>query len=225
MSSEDTSEKDFLDMTEEEYSAWEAREAKKHEEEERERDAKAGDARERSGVAILSLDVTVGQVDDERLNTVLKSAVDTCPPLKVLSAKGREVTLAGADVPHLEAVVERLKRDVEVSFTGTRPAVVYLTEGQIVEEPTMTVLIRTPADDLGTVLAEVARLQGGIEGTTEVEGGKEIEAVIPLRTMDGFTTSLHGLTRGEGSYQHKFRAYVPAPKDVAAAVISGNRWP
>jgi elongation factor G len=99
---------------------------------------------------------------------------------------------------------------------GVRRAEPYLLE------PVMLVEVSTPENFMGTVIGELNRRRGTIQGMTEGFGSKIIAAEVPLSEMFGYATGLRSATQGLGTYSMEFRKYSEVPANIAATIIAGN---
>jgi elongation factor G len=58
------------------------------------------------------------------------------------------------------------------------------------------------------------------EGNARV---KEISAEVPLASMFGYATTLRSMTQGRASYVMEFSHYSEVPRNIAEAIISGEK--
>jgi elongation factor G len=92
--------------------------------------------------------------------------------------------------------------------------------GPILLEPIMDVESVTPEDFAGDVMGDLSRRRGKIQQMEERGGAKAIRAFVPLSEMFGYATQLRSMSQGRASYTMEFKAYEPAPKNVAEEVIA-----
>jgi elongation factor G len=92
--------------------------------------------------------------------------------------------------------------------------------GPILLEPIMDVEAVTPEDFAGDVMGDLSRRRGKIQQMEERGGAKAIRAFVPLSEMFGYATQLRSMSQGRASYTMQFKAYEPAPKNVAEEVIA-----
>lgn len=90
-------------------------------------------------------------------------------------------------------------------------------------EPYMKVEITTPEEYLGDVMGDVNSRRGRIEGFTDRNGLKIVDAFVPLSEMFGYATTLRSMTQGRASYAMEFHHYERVPNNVAEKIISGNK--
>ena len=81
----------------------------------------------------------------------------------------------------------------------------------------------TPEDVLGDVMGDLSRRRGQILGT-EVDGRlTKVRAIVPEAELYRYSTTLHSMTHGRGTYRQEFRGYVEAPPEVAAKVAAEHK--
>lgn len=92
----------------------------------------------------------------------------------------------------------------------------------ILLEPLVDIEVWTPDDVLGDVMGDLSSRRGQILGT-EADGRlTKVKAVVPEAELYKYSTTLHSITHGRGTYRQKFHGYVEAPPDVATKVASEN---
>jgi elongation factor G len=85
-------------------------------------------------------------------------------------------------------------------------------------EPLMEVTVWTPDDVLGGVLGDLSGRRGHILGS-EVDGRlTRVRAIVPEAELYKYSTTLHSMTHGRGTYRQQFHQYAEAPPEVAAKV-------
>ena len=97
------------------------------------------------------------------------------------------------------------------SFPGARvhkPQVRYL-EGSPLQEPYYRIMVLTPEDCLGDVMADLNSRRASLALLQDTDSGKRLSAEIPLNECFGYGTQLRALTRGRGSYEVEFIGYRP----------------
>ena len=87
-------------------------------------------------------------------------------------------------------------------------------------EPYMKVEITTPEEYLGDVMGDVNSRRGRIDGFSDRNGVKVIDAFVPLSEMFGYATTLRSMTQGRASYSMEFNHYEKVPNSVAEKIIS-----
>jgi elongation factor G len=87
-------------------------------------------------------------------------------------------------------------------------------------EPYMKVEITTPEEYLGDVMGDVNSRRGRIDGFSDRNGVKVVDAFVPLSEMFGYATTLRSMTQGRASYSMEFNHYEKVPNSVAEKIIS-----
>lgn len=87
-------------------------------------------------------------------------------------------------------------------------------------EPYMKVEITTPEEYLGDVMGDVNSRRGRIEGFSDRNGIKVVDAFVPLSEMFGYATTLRSMTQGRASYSMEFHHYERVPNSVAEKIIN-----
>jgi elongation factor G len=122
--------------------------------------------------------------------------------------------LAGHAVEDVRAYLSRVEADQE---TGSEMAVKVAANQAFREacqaakpvllEPVMRVDVVTPDDNVGEVIGDLNARRGEVQGMTAGRGTSEIEAVVPLRRMFGYSTDLRSLTQGRATFTMTFYRY------------------
>ena len=86
-------------------------------------------------------------------------------------------------------------------------------------EPYMKVEITTPEDYLGDVMGDVNSRRGRIEGFSDRNGIKIVDAYAPLSEMFGYATTLRSMSQARASYAMEFHHYEKVPNSVAEKII------
>jgi len=84
--------------------------------------------------------------------------------------------------------------------------------GVIILEPIMSVEVRVPEDYMGSVIGDLNKRRGMIEGTETNMGEMIINAHVPLAEMFGYVTALRSITQGRGIFTMEMSKYSEAPK-------------
>ncbi|GAB6064711.1 elongation factor G [Deferrisoma palaeochoriense] len=74
-------------------------------------------------------------------------------------------------------------------------------------EPIMRVQIQVPDENVGDVIGDLNARRGEVQGMSAGAGITEIEALVPLRRMFGYSTDLRSKTQGRGTFQMLFERY------------------
>jgi elongation factor G len=87
-------------------------------------------------------------------------------------------------------------------------------------EPIMKVAIIVPDDYMGDVIGDVNSRRGAIQSTETRSGAVQINSLIPLSTMFGYSTTLRSKTQGRGQYVMEPSHYTEVPKSIADTIIT-----
>jgi len=90
-------------------------------------------------------------------------------------------------------------------------------------EPLMEVSVWTPDDRLGDVMGDLSGRRGQILGTEQDGRLTKVKAIVPESELYKYSTTLHSMTHGRGTYRQKFHAYAEAPPEVTAKVASEHK--
>lgn len=130
----------------------------------------------------------------------------------------REAMLAGV-VAGNEAVdvivtVERVGEDVAAMTTlGLKVAAAQASKeacekaSPVLLEPLMAVEVVAPEEFVGEIIADLNSRHGRLEDVSPRGKTSVITAVVPLRTMFGYSTSLRSLTQGRGIFTMQYSHY------------------
>jgi len=90
-------------------------------------------------------------------------------------------------------------------------------------EPLMDVSIWTPDDTLGDVMGDLSSRRGQILGTEQDGRLTKVNAIVPEAELYKYSTTLHSMTHGRGTYRQAFHGYAEAPPEVAAKVAAEHQ--
>jgi elongation factor G len=79
--------------------------------------------------------------------------------------------------------------------------------GPALLQPVMKVQVTVPEDNVGEVLGDLNARKGEIRDMASERGLAEIDAVVPLHRMFGYSTDLRSLTQGRGTFTMVFHRY------------------
>ena len=89
----------------------------------------------------------------------------------------------------------------------------------VILEPILEVEVWTPDDNLGDVMGDLSSRRGQILGTEQDRRLIKVKAFVPEAEMYRYSTQLHSLTRGRGTFTWKFSSYQDVPSDVAQKIV------
>ena len=89
-------------------------------------------------------------------------------------------------------------------------------------EPMMKVEIEIPDEFTGTIIGDISRRRGRVEGQEPVgnTGNVIVRAIVPLANMFGYATDLRSNTQGRGTFSMEFKCYEQVPKNIEDEIIS-----
>jgi elongation factor G len=90
-------------------------------------------------------------------------------------------------------------------------------------EPIMDVECATPEENLGDVISDFNSRMGHVEGIEDRPGSKVVKALVPLRSMFGYTTSIRSLTKGRASHTMQFSHYQETPRSIQEDLVEKTR--
>ncbi len=93
----------------------------------------------------------------------------------------------------------------------------------VILEPILEVEVWTPDDNLGDVMGDLSSRRGQILGTEQDRRLIKVKALVPEAEMYRYSTQLHSLTRGRGTFTWKFSSYQDVPSDVAQKIIEDKQ--
>ncbi len=85
-------------------------------------------------------------------------------------------------------------------------------------EPILEVNVLTPDDNLGEVMGDLSSRRGQILGTEPNGRLTSVKAMVPEAEMYKYSTQLHSMTHGRGTFHATFSSYQEVPPDVAAKI-------
>jgi len=89
----------------------------------------------------------------------------------------------------------------------------------ILLEPIMSLEVVCPDEYLGDVVGDINARRGKIEEMEMRGGSRVIKALVPLKEMFGYATTLRTLTQGRGVFSMEFFQYEPAPSPVQEEIL------
>ena len=89
-------------------------------------------------------------------------------------------------------------------------------------EPMMKVEIEIPDEFTGTIIGDISRRRGRIEGQEPVgnTGNVIVRGIVPLANMFGYATDLRSNTQGRGTFSMEFKCYEQVPANIEKEIIS-----
>lgn len=93
----------------------------------------------------------------------------------------------------------------------------------ILMEPIMKVSVTVPDDYTGTVIGDLSSRRGQIQGQEARPGTVQVDALVPLSEMFGYTSDLRSNTQGRGQYAMEPHSYMEVPKNIAEKIMSARK--
>ncbi|GAB4816300.1 hypothetical protein N2152v2_003346 [Parachlorella kessleri] len=90
-------------------------------------------------------------------------------------------------------------------------------------EPIMSVEVCAPSEFQGTIIGDINRRKGIIQGSEQEGDDVIITAHVPLNDMFGYSTSLRSMTQGKGEFTMEYCQHSPVSQDVQAELTAHYR--
>jgi elongation factor G len=90
----------------------------------------------------------------------------------------------------------------------------------ILLEPIYTVEVAVPEEYMGDVMGDISSRRGKILGMEMAGGTQRIKALVPLKELHRYSTTLRSMTQGRGMHKQTFDHYEEVPKEVAEKIIA-----
>jgi len=89
-------------------------------------------------------------------------------------------------------------------------------------EPIMKVSVIVPEDYMGDVIGDLNSRRGQIQGMEARPGAQQINALVPLSEMFGYSNDLRSKTQGRGQYAMEPDSYIEVPKSIAEKIMTSR---
>ena len=89
----------------------------------------------------------------------------------------------------------------------------------IILEPIMKVIVIVPEDYMGDVIGDLNSRRGQILGMEARAGAQQINALVPLSEMFGYSNDLRSKTQGRGQYSMEPDSYIQVPKSISEKIM------
>ena len=93
----------------------------------------------------------------------------------------------------------------------------------VLMEPIMKVAVIVPDDYTGTVIGDLSSRRGQIQGQESRTGSVQVDALVPLSEMFGYTSDLRSNTQGRGQYTMEPHSYLEVPKNIAEKIMTSRK--
>ncbi|MGD9240062.1 MAG: elongation factor G [Desulfobacterales bacterium] len=95
----------------------------------------------------------------------------------------------------------------------------YAQAKPVIHEPIMKVVVETPTEFQGAVMATLNQRRALIVGTQDEGPFSVIESQVPLSEMFGYSTDLRSVTKGQAQFTMEFITYKQVPQSIAEALM------
>ncbi len=92
----------------------------------------------------------------------------------------------------------------------------------VILEPIMKVIVVVPETYMGDVIGDLNSRRGQIQGMEERGGVQQINAMVPLSEMFGYSNDLRSKTQGRGQYSMEPSHYIEVPKSISEKIMSSR---
>lgn len=92
--------------------------------------------------------------------------------------------------------------------------------GPIILEPIMAVEVVTPEEYMGSVVGDLNKRRGQMEGMDSRGMDRVVKAKVPLSEMFGYVTQLRTITSGRAASTMTFSHYAPTPRNIQEEVVA-----
>ena len=90
----------------------------------------------------------------------------------------------------------------------------------VILEPIMKVTVIAPDDYMGTVIGDLNSRRGQIQGQETRNGTAQVDALVPLSEMFGYSNDLRSKTQGRGNYTMEPHSYIELPKSLQDKIVA-----
>ncbi len=90
----------------------------------------------------------------------------------------------------------------------------------ILLEPIYEIEVIVPEDYMGDVMGDISSRRGKILGMDSNGSQQVIKALVPLKELYRYSTTLRSMTQGRGLHRQKFDHYEEMPREVAEKIVA-----
>ena len=98
-----------------------------------------------------------------------------------------------------------------------------LKANPVILEPIVKVEVIVPEEYMGDVIGDLNSRRGQILGMEARPGAQQINALVPLSEMFGYSNDLRCKTQGRGQYSMEPHSYLEVPKNIAEKIMSNRK--
>ena len=92
----------------------------------------------------------------------------------------------------------------------------------VILEPIMKVSAIIPDEHMGTIIGDLTSRRGQILGQETQNGTAQVDALVPLSEMFGYSNDLRSKTQGRGQYTMEPHSYIEVPKNIADKIMTSR---
>ncbi len=93
----------------------------------------------------------------------------------------------------------------------------------VLMEPVHQIDVWTPDENLGDIMGDLSARRGQILGSEQDGRLMKVKAMVPEAEMYKYSTQLHSMTHGRGTFHAEFASYQQVPSEVAQKVIEEHK--
>lgn len=93
----------------------------------------------------------------------------------------------------------------------------------ILLEPIYEIEVNVPEEYMGDVMGDISSRRGKILGMESDSAHHIIKALVPLKELYRYSTTLRSMTQGRGIYKQKFDHYEEVPREIAEKIIAEHK--
>lgn len=90
----------------------------------------------------------------------------------------------------------------------------------IILEPIYEIEVTVPEEYMGDVMGDISSRRGKILGMESHSRNQVIRALVPLKELYRYSTTLRSMTQGRGIHKQKFANYEEVPKEIMDKIIA-----
>ena len=92
----------------------------------------------------------------------------------------------------------------------------------VLMEPIMKVVVIVPEEYMGDIIGDLNSRRGQIQGMEARPGAQQINAMVPLSEMFGYSNDLRSKSQGRGQYSMEPSHFTEVPKSIAEKIMSSR---
>ncbi len=175
---------------------------------------------EHEGSFLFEEKVVGGRVPKQYIPAVAKGFKNRLAkgPIAAFPVVGLHVVLADGSYHEVDSSEMAFQTAAHIAmrevFPRTKPVLL---------EPVMKIEVECPSEFQGTVVGDLTTRRGMIMATETVGSLTRLEGEIPLAEAFGYSTSLRGMTQGQGTFTLEFSRYKRLPAALERTIIEERR--